>query len=136
MCAVALAVLTFAAMQVFRDELGTEGKMSILGGFIGSWFFVFVLTATGNFFSLLFGQSYQTKLFPEAFCCILAAMAVSALVHRVSATTCLLFSLVALYFLNRISHSVYDSSAPPKVVMSSRGALGKSPSGKGKVKHG
>jgi len=65
MCAVALAVLTFAAMQVFRDELGTEGKMSILGGFIGSWFFVFVLTATGNFFSLLFGQSYQTKLFPE-----------------------------------------------------------------------
>ena len=44
MCAAALAVLTFAAMQVFRDELGTEGKMSILGGFIGSWFFVFVLT--------------------------------------------------------------------------------------------
>lgn len=43
-CAAALAVLTFAAMQVFRDELGTEGKMSILGGFIGSWFFVFVLT--------------------------------------------------------------------------------------------
>ena len=53
----------------------------------------------------------------------------------------LLFSLVALYFLNRISHSVYDSSPPPKVVMSTRGALGKSPSGKspsgkGKVKHG
>jgi len=71
-----------------------------------------------------------------AFCCILAAMAVSALVHRVSATTCLLFSLVALYFLNRISHSVYDSSPPPKVAMSTRGALGKSPSGKGKVKHG
>lgn len=44
LCAAALAVLTFAAMQVFRDKLGTEGKMSILGGFIGSWFFVFVLT--------------------------------------------------------------------------------------------
>jgi len=43
-CAAALAVLTFAAMQGFGDELGTEGKMSILGGFIGSWFFVFVLT--------------------------------------------------------------------------------------------
>ena len=42
--AVALAVLTFAAMQVFRDELGTEGKMTILGGFVGSWFFIFLLT--------------------------------------------------------------------------------------------
>ena len=46
LCAAALAVLTFAAMQVFRDKLGTEGKMSILGGFIGSWFFVFVLTVS------------------------------------------------------------------------------------------
>ncbi len=42
--AMALAVLTFAAMQVFRDELSAEGGMTILGGFIGSWFFIFVLT--------------------------------------------------------------------------------------------
>lgn len=37
----ALAVLTFAAMQVFKDELSVEGRMNILGGFIGSWFFIF-----------------------------------------------------------------------------------------------
>ncbi len=41
---VALAVLTLAAMQLFRDELGVEGRRAILGGFIGSWFFIFVLT--------------------------------------------------------------------------------------------
>ena len=42
----ALSILTFAAMQVFKEELATEGKMTILGGFIGSWFFVFLLTVS------------------------------------------------------------------------------------------
>lgn len=37
-------MLTFAAMQTFRDELATEGKMTILGGFVGSWLFVLLLT--------------------------------------------------------------------------------------------
>ena len=45
---VALTVLTFAAMQVFSDELAVEGRMTILGGFIGSWFFVFCLTVRGG----------------------------------------------------------------------------------------
>ena len=47
----------------------------------------------------------------------------------------LLFSLVALYFLNRISHSVY-AAAPPPTSAKAVGAHGKSPSAKGKVKHG
>ena len=44
--AVALAALTFAAMQVFKDKLALEGIMTILGGFIGSWFFIFILTVS------------------------------------------------------------------------------------------
>ena len=32
--------------QVFRDQLAVEGRMAILGGFIGSWFFVFILTVS------------------------------------------------------------------------------------------
>ncbi len=45
---VALAVLTLAVMQLFRDQLGVEGRMAVLGGFIGSWFFVFALTVSGH----------------------------------------------------------------------------------------
>ena len=44
----ALSILTFAAMQVFKEELATEGKMTILGGFIGSIFFVFFLTVSAD----------------------------------------------------------------------------------------
>ena len=39
----ALSILTFAGMQVFKDQLSTEGPMTILGGFLGSWFFVFFM---------------------------------------------------------------------------------------------
>lgn len=39
----ALAILTFAGMQMFKDQLSAEGGMTILGGFLGSWFFVFLL---------------------------------------------------------------------------------------------
>ena len=42
----ALSVLTLAAMQVFKDELSAEGRMTILGGFVGSWFFVFVMNVS------------------------------------------------------------------------------------------
>lgn len=55
----ALAVLTFAAMQVFRDELSSERTMTILGGFIGSWFFVFILTVRGRYLGrTTFSYSY------------------------------------------------------------------------------
>ena len=44
--AVALALLTIAGMQVFKDEIAMEGNLwrLALGGFVGSWFFVFILT--------------------------------------------------------------------------------------------
>jgi hypothetical protein len=39
----ALSILTFAGMQVFKEQLSMEGGMTILGGFLGSWFFIFLL---------------------------------------------------------------------------------------------
>ena len=42
----ALSLLTFAGMQVFKDQLSTEGYMTILGGFIGSWFFIFFMNVS------------------------------------------------------------------------------------------
>lgn len=40
----AMAAITLAVMQVFKNDLAADSKMTILGGFIGSCFFFFLLT--------------------------------------------------------------------------------------------
>ncbi|XP_072031541.1 dolichyl-diphosphooligosaccharide--protein glycosyltransferase subunit KCP2-like [Amphiura filiformis] len=110
-----LAVVTFAGMQMFHTQLASTEWMTILGGFIGSLLFIFILTAMGNFLAVIFGKSYQMKILPEVGLCLGAALFASGLVHRVCITTCFLFSLVAMYYINKISGAKY---APPPQVMS------------------
>jgi hypothetical protein len=97
-----LALLTFSGMQMAKPMLASSQPMTILGGFLGSIFFVFSLTAIGNLEQVVFGKGFQTKL-PETIFCLILAMAASASVHRVCATTCLIFSLVMLYSMFKIS---------------------------------
>ena len=42
----ALAALTVAGMQVFREQIAMEGNLwrLAIGGFTGSWLFIFLLT--------------------------------------------------------------------------------------------
>ncbi|KAF3424543.1 hypothetical protein E2986_12862 [Frieseomelitta varia] len=65
-----------------------------------------VLTAIGNLEATIFGKSFQQKLFPEV------SLIASGLVHRVATTTCFLFSMIALYYINRISQETYTVPAP------------------------
>ena len=44
-----LTVLTFAAMQMFKGQLAATKWMTILGGFVGSQLFVFLLTVSSYF---------------------------------------------------------------------------------------
>merc|ERR1712001_437498 len=111
-----LALLTFSGMQWAKPLLASSQLMTILGGLIGSILFVFLLTAIGNLEQIVFGKGFQTKL-PETMLAMIVAMSASGSVHRVCVTTCLLFSMIMVYSMYKISQSVHghdtESTAKP-----------------------
>uniref|UniRef100_T1IPA8 Uncharacterized protein n=1 Tax=Strigamia maritima TaxID=126957 RepID=T1IPA8_STRMM len=106
-----LMVLVFTGMQIYRSFLTSSKMMTIFGGFLGSILFVLTLTAVGNLETKMFGHNFQTKLFPEVIFCLILALTASGMVHSVCITTCLIFSLISLYYVNRISQSKYVMSS-------------------------
>ena len=104
-----LAILTFSGMQMAKPILASTQMMTILGGFTGSILFVFLLTAVGNLEQIIFGKGFQTKL-PETILAMIIAMTASASIHRVCATTCLLFSMIMVYSMYKISQTTYGHS--------------------------
>ncbi|XP_003250349.1 protein KRTCAP2 homolog isoform X1 [Apis mellifera] len=108
-----LTVLIFSGMQIYKVWLASSQIYTILGGYIGSILFMCVLTAVGNLESTIFGKSFQQKLFPEVIFSLMISLIASALVHRVATTTCFIFSMIALYYINRISQETYALPVPP-----------------------
>ncbi|KAI5709896.1 protein KRTCAP2 homolog [Diaphorina citri] len=102
-----LTVIIFSGMQMYRQWLSSSQLNTILGGLLGSLFFVFSLTGLGNLESTIFGKNFQTKLFPEVILCMLGAVMAAGMVHRVCATSCIMFSIIDLYYMNRISQKVH-----------------------------
>lgn len=107
-----ITVLLFSGMQMYRSWLTSSQLHTILGGYVGSLLFLFVLTALGNLEATVFGKSFQQKLFPEVVFSLIISLISSGLVHRVATTTCFLFSMVTLYYMNRISQETYAVPIP------------------------
>lgn len=93
-------------MQIFKLQFQSSQGGTLMGGLVGSLIFVFILTALNNLERVLFGKGFQAKWFEVGLSLMMAVMA-SASVHRVSASTCFLFSLAMLYGMAKIAQDSY-----------------------------
>ncbi|KAI6658582.1 Keratinocyte-associated protein 2 [Oopsacas minuta] len=103
-------ILIYAGMQMFSKQLASSQPMTLIAGFIGSHIFVFVLTGINSIERMMLGDEFQSHVYEVVFSIGLAAFA-SVLVHRVSMTVCVLCSLTALYYMNKISEDKYTKKA-------------------------
>lgn len=106
-CAV-VSVSIVVCQIVFKGLLASTPALTIATGFINSLLFVCLLTGLSNLEMSLFGSSFQSRL-GEVMLCLFFSCGTASLVHRVSVTTCFLFSLLALYYVSRLSSKYYGA---------------------------
>ncbi|KAH8306454.1 hypothetical protein KR018_011822, partial [Drosophila ironensis] len=105
-----LSLVIFATLRFCTEWFNGSQLNVLLGGYLFSWLFILGLTCVSNVEMVVFGPDFQAKLVPEILFCLVLTVGAAGIVHRVCATTSILFSLAGLYFLNRISTKYYSGS--------------------------
>ncbi|VVC28469.1 Keratinocyte-associated protein 2 [Cinara cedri] len=105
-----LLMAVFSFMHLNSKWLTSSSTLIIGTGFLGSVLFTLALTAISNLMTLVMGERYQASFFPEIVLSLLFTFFICVSIHRVCATTGLLFSLFALYNIYNISQKTYNSS--------------------------
>jgi len=98
-----LFLLTLFELEVFSGYLASTPQLTILGGFISSLLFLFLL--------LLIGNLEKETSWMEVISSLLVAMFFAGTVHRVCVTTCFLFSIGQLAYLNYISKRIHKKKS-------------------------
>ncbi|CAH2238958.1 protein KRTCAP2 homolog isoform X1 [Pararge aegeria] len=114
-----LTLLIFSGMQMYKPLLIRSPITIIFGGYLGSLMFMFFVTAIGNLEATLFGKNYQLKLLEIALSMVISLIA-SGMVHRICFTTCLIFSLITIYYMNKLSQKTYATTAAIPALVKSR----------------
>ncbi|KAM3967635.1 protein KRTCAP2 homolog [Aphomia sociella] len=114
-----LALLIFSGMQMYKPLLIKSPITIIFGGYLGSVMFMFFVTAVGNLEATLFGKNFQLKL-PEIILSMAVSLVASGMVHRICFTTCLIFSIITIYYMNKLSQKTYAANAPAPAPVKSR----------------
>ncbi|XP_022117439.1 protein KRTCAP2 homolog isoform X1 [Pieris rapae] len=114
-----LTLLLFSGMQMYKPILVKSPITIIFGGYLGSLMFMFFVTAVGNLEATLFGKNFQLKL-PEIVISMAISLIAAGMVHRVCFTTCLIFSLITIYYMNKLSQKTYSAATPSPAPVKSR----------------
>eukprot|EP01116_Phalansterium_solitarium_P025028 TRINITY_DN9382_c0_g1_i1.p1 TRINITY_DN9382_c0_g1~~TRINITY_DN9382_c0_g1_i1.p1 ORF type:complete len:126 (-),score=28.05 TRINITY_DN9382_c0_g1_i1:162-539(-) len=92
-----LWLVTLSALQIWAPKLASTPQLTILGGFVSSLLFFFGVIFIGNL-------QQETKWVEVVLSLVVAEIA-AASVHRVCATTCFIFSLILLGYMNFVSNA-------------------------------
>ncbi|KAJ0182611.1 hypothetical protein K1T71_001980 [Dendrolimus kikuchii] len=114
-----LTILLFSGMQMYKPVLVKSPITIIFGGYLGSVMFMFFVTAVGNLEATLFGKNFQLKL-PEIVISMAISLIAAGMVHRICFTTCLIFSIITIYYMNKLSQKTYAAAAPVPAQLKSR----------------
>ncbi|NP_001040196.1 keratinocyte-associated protein 2 [Bombyx mori] len=114
-----LTLLIFSGMQMYKPQLILSPMTIIFGGYLGSLMFMFFVTAVGNLETILFGKAFQLKL-PEVVLSMGISLIAAGMVHRICFTTCLIFCVITIYYMNKLSQKKYAVVAPQPAAVKSR----------------
>ncbi|XP_078422114.1 dolichyl-diphosphooligosaccharide--protein glycosyltransferase subunit KCP2 [Cetorhinus maximus] len=110
-----LSILIYSALKIYKAKLVNDKGLIFFSGFVASYLFIFSLTAVNNLENMVFGMGFEASFFPEVLSCFGLALYTSYQVHPVACTSCLVFSLVGLHFINNLSRKIYHISEHPDV---------------------